>query len=424
MKAEIVSVGTELLMGQIANTDAQYLSKRLPELGIAVYRHVTVGDNPERIKEAVQNAISRSDLVITTGGLGPTEDDLTKEMVAEVFGLPLKLDKASLDNISGYFKGLGRSMSENNKKQAYIPQGARVMPNRRGTAPGCIIESDGKIVAVLPGPPHELTDMYEQQLEPYLKQNVDRKIESKFLRIIGIGESEVETRLLDLFHSDNPTLALYCSPGEVTARITASCPPDTDPMPLIDEVEREIRRRLGDKIYAEGLDKTMPKTVLNLLIEAGATLALAESCTGGMLAAQLVEYPGASRTLLESFVSYANEAKVHSLGVSEDTLRAHGAVSAECAREMAEGARRVSGSDYAVSITGIAGPDGWTDEKPVGTVFIGLAGDFETQVVKIHLNGDRMRIRSLSCLNALNLLRLKLVRGGADLVERQMGDNE
>jgi len=224
MVAEILSVGTELLLGQIVNTDAQFLSRRLSALGITVYRHVTVGDNPGRVKEALRQALSRSDLVITTGGLGPTEDDLTKEMVAEVFGLDMELHQASLDKIESFFTSTGRTMTENNKKQAYFPTGAHVMPNRKGTAPGCIVEKDGKRVAVLPGPPFELTDMYEQQLEPYLLSLSDKVIYSKFLRTVGIGESSLETRLKDLFHWDGPaTLALYCSPGEVQARLTVMC---------------------------------------------------------------------------------------------------------------------------------------------------------------------------------------------------------
>ena len=288
MICEILSVGTELLMGQIANTDAQYLSRRLAELGIALYRQTTVGDNPARVKEALSAALSRADLVITTGGLGPTEDDLTKEMVAEYFGLEMALDRPSLEAMQSRLCRMGRKITPNNEKQAYFPVGSIVMPNRRGTAPGCIVEQDGKAVAVLPGPPRELTDMFEQQLEPYLRTLRERNMASRFLRVFGVGESNVETILLDLFHSENPTLALYCGAGEVQARITATCPLGEDPLPLIAPVEAEIRRRLGDAVYAEGREATLEGEVLRLLLEKGQTVALAESCTGGELASMLV----------------------------------------------------------------------------------------------------------------------------------------
>lgn len=409
MIAEILSVGTELLLGQIVNTDAQFLSRRLSALGITVYRHVTVGDNPGRVQEAIRQALTRSDLVITTGGLGPTEDDLTKEMVAEVFGLEMELHEESLQKIEGFFASMGREMTDNNKKQAFFPVGARIMPNRKGTAPGCVVEKDGKRVAVLPGPPFELTDMYEQQLEPYLLSLSDQVIASKFLRIVGIGESSLETQLMDLFHWNSPTLALYCSPGEVQARMTVMCGRNEDPAPLLAPMEKEIRSRLGNHVYGEGLDNSMAQTVVNLLRESGQTITIAESCTGGMLSAQLVDISGASDVLNEAHVTYANSAKEKVLGVRHETLERHGAVSEECAREMAEGARRISGADYALSTTGIAGPGGGTPEKPVGTVYVGLAWEGGSEVIRLNLRGDRTRIRSMTCLQALNLLRLRLI---------------
>ena len=410
MICEILSVGTELLLGQIVNTDAQFLSRRLSALGITVYRHVTVGDNPGRVQEAVRQALTRSDLVITTGGLGPTEDDLTKEMVAEVFGLPMELHEPSLCKIESYFASTGRIMTDNNKKQAYFPAGAHIMPNRKGTAPGCIVEKDGKRVAVLPGPPFELTDMYEQQLEPYLLSLSDKVIASKFLRTVGIGESALETQLQDLFHWDSPTLALYCSPGEVQARITVMCDRGVDPAPLLRPMENEIRARLGDQVYAEGLDNSMAKTVVDLLKEAGKTVSMAESCTGGMLSSQLIDISGASDVLNEAHVTYANSAKERILGVSPDTLNTVGAVSEECARQMAEGVRRISGADYGLATTGIAGPGGGTPDKPVGTVYVALASECGTECIRLNLRGDRTRIRSMTCLQALNLLRLHIVR--------------
>jgi nicotinamide-nucleotide amidase len=412
MICEILSVGTELLMGQVANTDAQYISRRLSELGVVVYHHTTVGDNPARVLEALKTALSRSDMVITTGGLGPTEDDLTKEMVAQHFGLKMELHQPSLDALVDRMKRIhpDRPLTENNLKQAYFPVGAIVMPNRRGTAPGCIVEAEGKAVAVLPGPPRELTDMFEQQLEPYILKRQEMSLSSRFFRIFGVGESNVENILIDLFHSQNPTLALYCGAGEVTARLTASGAPGEDLSPLLDPVEKEIRARLGDAIYAEGRDKTLEGEVLSLLIERGDTIATAESCTGGKLSAMLTACPGASRAVVEGFVTYSNEAKMRALGVPEAVIRDHGAVSDACARAMAEGARRASGATWALSITGIAGPDGGTEEKPVGTVFIGLAGPSGVKAQRFQFPGDRAWVRTLSCQNALNMLRLELIK--------------
>ena len=409
MLCEILSVGTELLMGQIANTDAQFLARRLSAIGITMHRTVTVGDNPGRVKEALNEALSRADLVITTGGLGPTEDDLTKEMVAEYFGLPMRLHQESLDKIERYFAATGRKMTDNNRKQALFPEGCRIMPNRKGTAPGCIVERDGKRVAVLPGPPFELIDMYEQQLEPYLLSLSDKIIRSRFLHIVGVGESEVETRLLDLFHVGNPTLALYCNPGEVTARMTVMVDRSDDGASLLDPMEAEIRRRMGNAVYAEGIDAAMKSEIVRRLSERHETLAVAESLTGGMLAAQIVDVPGASDVLVEGHVVYMNEAKERVLGVSSEILNGVGAVSEECARAMAEGALKRSNATYALSTTGVAGPGGGTEKTPVGTVFVALAGrDFETRVLELHLRGDRTRIRSMSCLRAMNLLRLRL----------------
>ncbi len=409
MLCEILSVGTELLMGQIANTDAQFLARQLSAIGITMHRTVTVGDNPGRVKEALKEALSRADLVITTGGLGPTEDDLTKEMVAEYFGLPMRLHQESLDKIERYFASTGRKMTGNNRKQALFPEGCRIMPNRKGTAPGCIVEQGGKRVAVLPGPPFELIDMYEQQLEPYLLSLSDKIIRSRFLHIVGVGESEVETRLLDLFHVGNPTLALYCNPGEVTARMTVMVDRSDDGSSLLDPMEAEIRRRMGNAVYAEGIDAAMKSEIVRRLSERHETLAVAESLTGGMLAAQIVDVPGASDMLVEGHVVYMNEAKERILGVSPEILNGVGAVSAECARAMAEGALKRSNATYALSTTGVAGPGGGTEKTPVGTVFVALAGhDFETRVLELHLRGDRTRVRSMSCLRAMNLLRLRL----------------
>lgn len=409
MIAEILSVGTELLMGQIANTDAQYISRRLSELGVTLYRHTTVGDNPARVKEALGEALGRSDMVITTGGLGPTEDDLTKEMVGEYFHLPMVLHQPSLDAIRSYMGRMSRTMTENNKKQAYFPEGAIILPNLCGTAPGCIVEKDGKAVAVLPGPPHEMRDMFDRQLAPYLAGRSGMHIESKFLRVFGIGESALETMLIDLFHSDNPTLALYCGAGEVQARISARAESVEAAQAMMEPLEAEILRRVGDCFYGYGVDNSIPRTVLELLKKRGETVCFAESCTGGRMADDLIGYAGASDVLKESYVTYSNAVKARVLGVSEATLENPGVVSAQCAREMAEGARRVSGADWAVSTTGVAGPDGGTRETPVGTVFVGIAGPKGTESYEFHFNGNRSWVRTLAAANALNKLRLMLI---------------
>ena len=409
MIAEILSVGTELLMGQIANTDAQFISRQLSHLGINIYHQSTVGDNPARVKEALALALSRADVVITTGGLGPTEDDLTKEMVAEYFGLKMVRDPKSYDHLVEMLTAHGRKMTENNLKQADFPEGAIIMENLRGTAPGCIVEQGGKAVAVLPGPPFELTDMFERQLKPYLAKKSGVHLTSRFLRIFGVGESNVETILKDLFHGTNPTLALYCGAGEVQARLTAMTEDGNDAHLLLDPLEAEIRRRLGDSVYAEGLHTSMAETVYKLLKQRGARVSFAESCTGGMLTAKIVDLPGASDVLDESHVTYANAAKQRILGVQPATLERFGAVSPECAREMAEGARRISGADYGVSVTGIAGPDGGTAEKPVGLVYIGVSDENGTIAREFRFRGNREWVRTLACGNALNLLRLRML---------------
>lgn len=408
MIAEILSVGTELLMGQIANTDAQFISRRLGELGVTIYRHSTVGDNPARVREALQEALSRSDMVITTGGLGPTEDDLTKEMVAEYFGLEMELHQPSLDALKAFMERFGKKMTPNNLKQAYFPRGCTVMPNACGTAPGCIVEQGGKTVAVLPGPPMELMDMFDRQLAPYLQARSGQVIRSRFLKIFGLGESNVETLLSDLFHSGNPTLALYCGPGEVTARITARAAAPEKAEAMMQPVYEEILRRVGEACYGEGVNRTPADAVLELLKNRGETVTFAESCTGGLLCGAFVDCAGASDCLKESFVTYANEAKEQMLGVKSETLARCGAVSGECAREMALGAARAAGADWAVSVTGIAGPGGGTAEKPVGTVWIGVAHRGAAQAREYHFRGQRQWIRKLSVVNALNQLRLAM----------------
>ena len=410
MIAEILSIGTELLMGQIANTDAQFISRRLGELGISIYRQCTVGDNPARVLESLKESLSRSDIVITTGGLGPTEDDLTKEMVAEYFGLEMELHQPSYDALMERMSRFGRKITPNNIKQAYFPKGAIVMPNLCGTAPGCIVEKDGKTVAVLPGPPRELTDMFDRQLAPYLEKRSGLTIRSRFMKIFGLGESNVETMLIDLFHSDDPTLALYCGTGEVAARITTRVKEGEDAEAVIGPVYDEIRRRVGDAWYGDGMNYTLADAVKKLLAERGETVTFIESCTGGLLAGEFVSVSGASAHLMQSVVTYSNEAKTKLVGVKEETLAVHGAVSEETACEMALGGLNAAGADWAVSVTGIAGPEGGTPEKPVGTVYIGVAHAGKAEAKRFNFSGNRKWIRELSVVNALNYLRLSILK--------------
>lgn len=407
MIAEILSIGTELLMGQISNTDAQYISRRLSELGISIYRQTTVGDNNGRVKEAIAAALSRSDIVITTGGLGPTEDDLTKETVAEALGLDMVFDEDSKRHVETWMHRIGKEMTPNNLRQAYFPRGAIIMPNTRGTAPGCIVRTkDGKSVAILPGPTHELQAMFENALEPYLRSLTDTKIESRYLHIFGVGESKVETILKDLFHSGNPTLALYCGAGQVYARLTARVHTDEDADALLDPLENEIRARLGDSIYGSGLETTLSRVTVDTLTERKETLSLAEGATGGCLASSLTDIPGAGRILKGSFITCNDAALTATLGIDPAVIREFGAVSAECAEAMAGSCQRMTGSDWAVATCGITGPEEAAPNKPVGLAYIAVAhSSGDIRVFRHEFRGERTWIKLLISETALDHLR-------------------
>ena len=314
MNVEILAVGSELLLGQIANTDAQYISQRLSQLGINVYYHTVVGDNRQRMLEALKIASSRADIIITTGGLGPTLDDITKETVAEYLGLPLVLHQPSVDAINEYFKSRNRICTQNNFKQAMFPEKTIVLKNSVGTAPGAIIEENGKIYIILPGPPRELKPMFDNYVIPYLEQKSGEKIFSRILRIYGMGESMVEEKVRDLLEKQqNPTIAPLASFGEVTLRLTVKCKRDEDPLPFIKLLEDEIRKRLGDVVYGADED-TLESVVVDLLKKNNSSLATAESCTGGLIANRITNVPGASEVFLEGFITYSNESKVKRLG--------------------------------------------------------------------------------------------------------------
>ena len=408
MTAEIFCIGTEVLIGDIVNTNAAYIARRLSESGINVYYHSVCGDNNGRMKECLDLALSRSDLVITTGGLGPTYDDITKEMVAEKFGLPLILNEEILARLEGYFAKSGRVMTENNKKQAYIPEGAHIFSNMFGTADGIAVTKAGKTVIMLPGPPREMKPMLDNQVIPYLAANTDHILVSSNVNIFGMGESSVENALADLMKtSTNPTVAPYCGNGEVRLRVTARGKDETEAKALIAPVVDKIKDVIGNFVY--GVDvPSIESVVVGKLKEKHMTVAFAESCTGGLISKRITDVPGASEVFGFGFCTYANEAKMKILGVKEETLEAHGAVSEETASEMALGALNVSGADIAVAVTGIAGPGGGTEEKPVGLVYMGVATKDGVTVKKLllaqHKGHDRDFVRTLTASNAFKAI--------------------
>lgn len=405
MKVEILAVGTELLMGQIANTNAQYISNRLPEAGIGVFYHSVVGDNPLRLKECLNIAMNRADIIIMTGGLGPTQDDLTKETVCEVLARKLILHEESLNKMEDFFKRINRPMADSNKKQAYLPEGCIVINNNRGTAPGCIIEYEKKVIIMLPGPPSEMKPMFEDTVMTYFKEKSEFKIVSEFLRIFGIGESSMEEKLLDMIETQtNPTIAPYAKEGEVTLRVTARCNKGEDGYSILEPTIDKIKKRLGNTVYSIG-DRNMEEVVGELLIKRNISIAIAESCTGGLVSTKLTGVPGISSVFNRAIISYSNESKRENLGVNQKTLDEFGAVSKETAIEMAKGVRDVSKTDIGLSITGVAGPGGGTLDKPVGLVYVALAAKDNVICKELRLLGDRNRIRNSTSLNALDLVR-------------------
>ncbi|HIT72816.1 competence/damage-inducible protein A [Tyzzerella sp. An114] len=409
MNAEILAVGTEILLGDIVNTNAQYLARELADLGIGVYYQTVVGDNPDRLRDTIYKAFSRADLIITTGGLGPTEDDLTKETGAKYFDKELVLDEKALDDIKEFFEKTGRKMTENNVKQAYVPEGSTVLYNENGTAPGIIIEENGKILIMLPGPPKETIPIFENQVKPFLKSKQEYTLVSRVLRVAGVGESKMETLVKDIIeNSENPTVAPYAKDNEAILRITAKAHNEQEAMELIKPVADEIYNRLGDAIYGEG-DTNLESVVAELLINKKMTISTSESCTGGLLAGTLIEYPGISSVFMDGVVSYSNESKMYRLGVKEETLEKYGAVSHETAAEMAKGIAETAGTNIGISTTGIAGPGGGSPEKPVGLVYVGICINGNVKTKEMHFAGTREKIRGRAVYGALNWLRKELL---------------
>ncbi len=417
MIAEIVTVGTEILLGNIVNTNSAYLAVECANLGLTVYYQSVVGDNEERMKAVIRTALDRSDVVILTGGLGPTEDDLTKEVTAEVMGMPLVEDAHSRERIERYMKEYKKNNSQrritsNNYKQALIPEGALVLDNHNGTAPGLILEKDGKIAILLPGPPVELKPMFTEEVYPYLRKKQPEIIYSQVVKICGIGESQVAEDIQDMIRAQtNPTIAPYAKIGEVHLRITAKASDEKEGKKLIKPVVRELKRRFGRNIFATEAEKTLEEAVVDMLRDQQLTLALAESCTGGEIAARIVNVPGASQVFTHGFVTYSNRAKRKCLGVKKATLKLEGAVSAKCAKEMAKGGCNAAEADICLYITGLAGPDGGTKETPVGTVFMGCCYNGKVVTREFHFTGNRTKIRQQATAHALAFLRECMMEG-------------
>ena len=417
MIAEIVTVGTEILLGNIVNTNSAYLAVECANLGLTVYYQSVVGDNEERMKAVIRTALDRSDVVILTGGLGPTEDDLTKEVTAEVMGMPRVEDAHSKERIERYMKEYKKNNSQrritsNNYKQALIREGALVLDNHNGTAPGLILEKDGKIAILLPGPPVELKPMFTEEVYPYLRKKQPEIIYSQVVKICGIGESQVAEDIQDMIQAQtNPTIAPYAKVGEVHLRITAKASDEKEGKKLIKPVVRELNRRFGRNIFATEAEKTLEEAVVDMLRDQQLTLALAESCTGGEIAARIVNVPGASQVFTHGFVTYSNRAKRKCLGVKKATLKLEGAVSAKCAKEMAKGGCNAAEADICLSITGLAGPDGGTKETPVGTVFMGCCYNGKVVTREFHFTGNRTKIRQQATAHALAFLRECMMEG-------------
>lgn len=406
--AEILCVGTELLLGDIVNTNAAYLSRQLAALGINVYRQSVVGDNPGRLGESLRESMSRADLVITSGGLGPTCDDLTKETVAGVLGKKLVLHSESLENIKSYFSRRNITMTENNKKQAMMPDGSEIFKNNFGTAPGfAVLNEDGtKTVIMLPGPPRELIPMFEHEVAPYLSSRTDSVLRSRNIHIIGMGESAVENHLHGMMENGmNPTVAPYAKEGEVLLRVTAKGTTEDECFGLCDKMVEDIKRTpVGEFIY--GIDiGSLEAAVVAALSAAAKTVAFAESCTGGLISKRIVDISGASSVFLGSIICYSNQSKIKLLGVPAQIIEQYGAVSEQTAVCLAKGVRERLGSDFGVSVTGIAGPSGGTPDKPVGLVYICISGEHGERCIRLDLGGrDRSYTRHVAASHALNLL--------------------
>lgn len=413
MNCSIFTIGTELLMGATINTNSAYLSSALNDIGLNVLYHVTVGDNEKRIEDEFLRLLSISDVIITTGGLGPTKDDISKDIVARSLGLDMILSDEIVIDIKNKFAKFSRTMTDNNLRQAYIPDAAKILYNDFGTAPGILIDTkyndERKIVIMLPGPPREVKPMFENKVIPYFKNIIDNKINSKYLRIYGMGESAVESQIMDLIETQtNPTIATYVKNSEVMIRVTSSGDSEDENIRLIDESIKKIRAIIGDYIYSDD-NEELSDIVCKMLIEKNITIATAESCTGGLIAKTLTDYSGISSVYERGYITYSNEAKVSELGVSEEVLKNFGAVSEENALEMVKGLYRKTNCDICVAVTGIAGPGGGTDEKPVGLVYCAYMVYGKAYVKKHVFSGERSRVRLRTSLTVFDNIRRAMI---------------
>ncbi|UZJ77103.1 competence/damage-inducible protein A [Fictibacillus sp. KU28468] len=412
MNAEIIAVGSELLLGQIANTNAKFISAELADLGINVFYHSVVGDNPKRLESVIKTAQSRSNLLIFTGGLGPTKDDLTKETIATVLVKNLVYDQEAMDHIEMYYKRTGRVMSENNRKQALVLEGSEILPNKHGMAPGMALHEDGLSYILLPGPPKEMQPMFSSFAVPYLSGRLPGKepIVSRVLRFFGIGESLLEATLQDIIdQQSNPTVAPLAGNHEVTLRLSAKFLDNKIAQEQLDVLEGKIRERVGEFLYGYG-DDSLQKAATEQLKDKKLTVSSAESLTGGWFGKQITDMPGSSEIFKGSVVCYTNEIKEQLLGVSHELLVSEGAVSENCAKQMAEKVRNLTGSDIGISFTGVAGP-GPSENKEAGTVFIGLADETGTEVYPLALSGSRTAVRERSVMYGLFYLLSKVKKG-------------
>lgn len=406
MNCEIISVGTELLTGSVLNTNTQFLTKALSEIGISVRKHVTVGDNPKKLEKALTEALEDNKLIILTGGLGPTQDDLTKNIVAEVLEDELVENADVKASIISFFENHNHlTLTENNFQQALVPKNGDYIPNTIGTAPGLIFYKDEKIIILLPGPPHELKKMFNEAVKPLLESLNNVHIVNRYYNLTGIGESAAEDKILDIVKEQNdPTIATYAKPGEVLIRLTTT---SENSEVVLDEAEKVLKERLGEFIFAYS-DDSLLLTVGKYLIKNKLTISSAESCTGGLISATFTDIPGISESFMLGLVTYDNKAKEKVLGVKKETLEKFGAVSEETCREMCENVRNILNTDIGVATTGIAGPGGGTKEKPVGLVYTGIALRDKTVIQKNIFSGDRETVRRRAVNMIFQMIRKEL----------------
>ena len=410
LSAEIIAIGSELLTPERSDTNSLWLTEKLNEIGIEVKLKTVVGDDAARLEETIKDAFNRSNVVITTGGLGPTEDDITRQIAARAVGRELVFDEKVLDGIREKFARMNREMPEINRRQAYVIEGAEVLDNPNGSAPGILFAEDEKFLIILPGPPREMKPMFEEKVLPRLRQNAGEvSVRRRILRVAGMGESAIDEQIAPIYKQyENPQTSILFNRSEVEVQLTARGKTEAEAETLLDEVSDKIAEKLGASVFARN-GELMEEVVGRILTERKQTVATAESCTGGLIAQRLTETGGSSAYFMEGIVSYSNEAKMHSLNVPKELLDKHGAVSAEVAEAMARGALERAKTDFAISVTGIAGPGGGSEEKPVGLVYLGFADKNGTEHRKLNLPGDRYLIRWRSSQAALDLLRRKLL---------------